>query len=245
MCRLRPKSKSPAAAAPGAPRRWRSAIGQIRTHWALGRDRRGRDAGRVLYAWVPPSPRVRCRKAFVTYLLAGRRSVSESELGAVTAASGPLPVSRGPPGSGMRRARRVSCCGPVRPRKNSTICYMMNVVYRAGQRRDAGVRCDAVAESASRLTPSDSRSSHALSSARRPTLLRILMPSPPRPHCRTSLSGVTRRLRRAVALDGDRDRLALQGALHAAVSRWNQEAASAAHGGEEEVAADHRRVAVV
>ena len=157
----------------------------------------------------------------------------------------PLPVSRGPPGSGMRRARRVSCCGPVRPRKNSTICYMMNVVYRAGQRRDAGVRCDAVAESASRLTPSDSRSSHALSSARRPTLLRILMPSPPRPHCRTSLSGVTRRLRRAVALDGDRDRLALQGALHAAVSRWNQEAASAAHGGEEEVAADHRRVAVV
>ena len=148
-------------------------------------------------------------------------------------------------GSGMRRARRVSCCGPVRPRKNSTICYMMNVVYRAGQRRDAGVRCDAVAESASRLTPSDSRSSHALSSARRPTLLRILMPSPPRPHCRTSLSGVTRRLRRAVALDGDRDRLALQGALHAAVSRWNQEAASAAHGGEEEVAADHRRVAVV
>ena len=156
-----------------------------------------------------------------------------------------VPVSRGPPGSGMRRARRVSCCGPVRPRKNSTICYMMNVVYRAGQRRDAGVRCDAVAESASRLTPSDSRSSHALSSARRPTLLRILMPSPPRPHCRTSLSGVTRRLRRAVALDGDRDRLALQGALHAAVSRWNQEAASAAHGGEEEVAADHRRVAVV
>ena len=23
----------------------------------------------ALYAWVPPSPRVRCRKAFVTYLL--------------------------------------------------------------------------------------------------------------------------------------------------------------------------------
>ena len=26
----------------------------------------------ALYAWVPPSPRVRCRKAFVTYLLTGR-----------------------------------------------------------------------------------------------------------------------------------------------------------------------------
>ena len=184
------------------------------------------------------------RRSLLTYLRGAGASPSPNS-GAVSALRVCPGVSRGPPGSGMRRARRVSCCGPVRPRKNSTICYMMNVVYRAGQRRDAGVRCDAVAESASRLTPSDSRSSHALSSARRPTLLRILMPSPPRPHCRTSLSGVTRRLRRAVALDGDRDRLALQGALHAAVSRWNQEAASAAHGGEEEVAADHRRVAVV
>ena len=34
----------------------------------------------ALYAWVPPSPRVRCRKAFVTYLLARRPGRAKSSL---------------------------------------------------------------------------------------------------------------------------------------------------------------------
>ena len=42
----------------------------LRPHCIGGRSRRAPSTHRhALYAWVPPSPRVRCRKAFVTYLL--------------------------------------------------------------------------------------------------------------------------------------------------------------------------------